>query len=74
MKSVEVIFVRSPQHSLHFLNYQRSIAVLIAQAIGSFDAVIKEGSQTELNPHQSIFNAAKTVFDDADPDIDRRSF
>ena len=69
MKSVEVTFVRSAQHSLHFLNYQRSIAVLMAQAIGSIDAVIKNCTLTDLNRHQPVFNAVKTELDDADPNI-----
>ena len=43
----------------------------MARATASIDAVIKAGTLTELNRHQAVFNAVKTVFDDADPDIDR---
>ena len=50
---------------------KHTIAVPMARAIASIDAVIKAGTLTELNRHQAVFNAVKTVFDDADPDIDR---
>lgn len=50
---------------------EHTIAVPMARAIASIDAVIKSKSLTELNRHQAVFNAVKTVFDDADPDVDR---